>query len=695
MRPASDVALSFDARGFAVRRRRRPALRPGFWDVTRGMIAEVGQLALILALLLALVQSGALVIGAWRLDRALMSMGRAAAVLQLAFIALAFASLAVGYVVGDFSIALVAEHSNTAQPLLYRLGATWGSHEGSMILWVLILAAYGGAVAMFGGSLRESLQARVLAVQGAVGAAFLGFSLLTSNPFLRLTPTPFDGAELNPVLQDPGLVFHPPVLYLGYVGLSIAFSFGVAALIEGRVDANWARWVRPWVLAAWIFLTIGITMGSVWSYYTLGWGGWWFWDPVENASLMPWLLATALLHSCLVLEKRGALIAWTILLSILAFSMSLVGTFLVRSGVLTSVHAFAVDARRGVYILAIIATLTGLALALFAWRAPQLKTGALFTAVSKEYAITLNNLFLAAATATVFLGTFYPVFVDALHGDKISVGPPYFDATFGPIFMLLFVLVSVGPLVNWKRDSLAGLLVRLKGPALASAVVMVLAFALFGLRHALAVIGCALGAWLISGSIAILERRWRPAVRGGLMDRVRATPLAVFGLALAHAGLGVTTLGITAMAGWQSNAVVAMVPGQSVTLAGKSITLTGLREIQGPNYEAGQARFVVDTLGGQRVLISERRFYPASQTPTTEAAINVGLLGNVYISIGERTDDGGVVVRLWNHPLVNFIWGGAFLMALGGMVSLTDRRIRIARVLRAPPAMPSLEPVIA
>jgi cytochrome c-type biogenesis protein CcmF len=647
------------------------------------MIAEVGQLALILALCLALVQTGALFIGAWRLDRSLMALGRTAAVLQFIFIATAFLSLGAGYVTGDFSIALVAEHSNSTQPLLYRIGATWGSHEGSMILWVLILSVYGGAIALFGGSLRESLQARVLAVQGAVGAAFLGFSLLTSNPFLRLAPAPFEGAELNPVLQDPGLVFHPPVLYLGYVGLSIAFSFGVAALIEGRVDANWARWVRPWVLAAWIFLTLGITMGSVWSYYTLGWGGWWFWDPVENASLMPWLLATALLHSCLVLEKRGALISWTILLAILAFSMSLVGTFLVRSGVLTSVHAFAVDAKRGNYILTMIAVMTGLALALYAWRAPRFRTGALFTAVSKEYAITLNNLFLAAATATVFLGTFYPVFMDALHGDKISVGPPYFDATFGPIFILLFILVSLGPLLNWKKDSLGPLLTRLRWPALAAAVTALGAMALFGFQHVLAALGAALGVWLIAGSGMVLARRWGPAAQGGLLGRVRATPLAVFGLALAHAGLGVTTLGITAMAGCQSNAVVAMVPGQSLTLAGKSVTLTGFRSLEGPNYEAAQARFAIDTLAGPRTLISERRFFPESQTTTTEAAINVGLLGNVYISIGERSQGGGIVVRLWNHPLVNLIWGGAFLMALGGMVSLADRRLRVAVVQRA------------
>jgi cytochrome c-type biogenesis protein CcmF len=663
------------------------------------MIAEIGQLALILALCLALAQAASLLIGAWRLDGALMSMGRTAAVLQATFIAIAFAALGAAYVTGDFSIALVAQHSNSAQPLLYRIGATWGSHEGSMILWVFILAVYGAAIALAGGSLRESLKARVLAVQGAVGAAFLGFLLLTSNPFLRLTPAPFDGAELNPVLQDPGLVFHPPVLYLGYVGLSIAFSFGVAALIEGRVDANWARWVRPWVLAAWIFLTIGITMGSVWSYYTLGWGGWWFWDPVENASLMPWLLATALLHSCLVLEKRGALISWTILLSILAFSMSMVGTFLVRSGVLTSVHAFAVDPKRGVYILGMIAVMTGLALGLFAWRAPKFRTGALFTAVSKEYAITLNNLFLAAATATVFLGTFYPVFVDALHGDKISVGPPYFNATFAPIFMLLFVLVSFGPMLNWKRDSVRPLLARLMWPALAAVIALLSAILIFGIGHVMAALGFALGAWLILGSAAVLARRWRPADRAGLWGRVRATPLAIFGLALAHAGLGVTTLGITAMAGWQSNAVIAMTPGQSLTLAGKGVTLTGLREIQGPNYEAAQARFAIDTLVGPRVLISERRFYPDSQTTTTEAGINVGLLGNVYISIGDRAPNSGLVVRLWNHPLVNLIWGGAFMMAFGGMVSLADRRLRVAVVsrARAPAPVPAkpLEPATA
>jgi cytochrome c-type biogenesis protein CcmF len=658
------------------------------------MIPEIGQLALALALMLALVQGAGLLAGAWRLDPALMAVGRTAAGLQLLFVALAFVCLGLSYVGRDYSVALVAQHSNSAQPLIYRIGATWGSHEGSMLLWVLILAVYGCAVAMFGGSLRETLQARVVAVQGLIGAAFLGFLLFTSNPFLRLSPAPPDGAELNPILQDPGLVFHPPVLYLGYVGLSIGFAFAIAALIEGRVDSNWGRWVRPWVLAAWIFLTIGITAGSVWSYYTLGWGGWWFWDPVENASLMPWLLATALLHSCMVLEKRGALVTWTLLLAILAFSMSLVGTFLVRSGVLTSVHAFALDARRGVYILGIIAVMTGLALVLYAWRAPALRAGAVFGAVSKEYAILLNNLFLVAATATVFLGTFYPVFADVLRGDKISVGPPYYNLTFGPIFMLLFVVAAFGPMTNWKRDDLRSLLRRLAWPACLAAVVLGAVCLVFGVRHVLAAIGFALGAWLLAGSAVVLLRRWRWGEQDWSQTsaRMRATPLAVWGLVLAHAGLGVTTLGITAMAGWQSNKVISMVPGQSVQLAGKTIAMTGARLVDGPNYEASQARFAVPTLGGERTLVSERRLFPASQTTTTQAAINVGLLGNTYISVGDRSPDGGIVVRLWNHPLVNFIWGGAVLMALGGALSLADRRVRVAVVQRAPRAV-RLEPV--
>ncbi|MGZ6014063.1 MAG: heme lyase CcmF/NrfE family subunit, partial [Caulobacteraceae bacterium] len=501
------------------------------------MLAEVGQFALILAFVISLVQAGVPLVGAHRGDPVLMALGRAAALLQAGFVATAFVCLAASYVACDFSVALVAQHSNTAQPLAYRIAATWGSHEGSMLLWVLILAVYGGAVARFGGTLRESLQARVLGVQGLIGAMFLGFILFTSNPFLRLSPAPLEGTELNPLLQDPGLVSHPPLLYLGYVGFSVAFAFAVAALIEGRVDAAWARWVRPWVLAAWIPLTAGITLGSLWAYYELGWGGWWFWDPVENASLMPWLLGTALLHSALVLERRGALVSWTILLAILTFSLSLIGTFLVRSGILTSVHSFAVDPERGVYILGIIAATTGAALALYAWRAPALRTGALFAPVSREGGITLNNLVLVVLAATVFFGTFSPVFIEILRGDKISVGPPYYARTFAPLAVPLLVLVVLGPMANWKRDRLDAIVRRVRIPAAIAGVVLLIALAAGGWRTLVAVAGVGLAAWLVAGAAAIPVRRWW-AGRAYLGRSIRTTPTAVFGLALAHAGLG-------------------------------------------------------------------------------------------------------------------------------------------------------------
>jgi cytochrome c-type biogenesis protein CcmF len=641
--------------------------------------AEIGQLALVLAFVLAVVQSVAPLVGAARLDPALMGLGRAAALLQLLFVAIAFASLAAGFVGMDYSIALVAEHSNRAQPTIYRFAATWGSHEGSMVLWVLILALQGGAIAIFGNRLRPSLQARVLAVQGLIGAAFLGFSLFTSNPFLRLFPVPLDGTELNPLLQDPGLVFHPPMLYLGYVGFSSAFSFAMAALIEGQVDAGWARWIRPFVLASWICLTTGITMGSIWAYYTLGWGGWWFWDPVENASLMPWLMGTALLHSSIALERRGALISWTILLAILTFSLSLVGTFLVRSGVLTSVHAFAVDPRRGIYILGIIALATGSALALFAWRAPAMKSGALFQPLSREGGIAVNNLFLLAATATVFLGTFYPVFVEIAGGHSISVGRPYYELTFVPVVVPLLLLVSFGPMLNWKRNDSREVLTRLRWPIILAVLALVLGVLAFGLSQVLAAGGLALGLFLIAGAIAIPLRYWKisSSLGGDLKRFLRATPLAVWGMTSAHAGLGVTAIGITAVTAWQSSKVLEMKVGQTVELAGAQYTLDSLGEANGPNYQAEQARFTVTGHSGSRVLVSERRLFPASQTTITQAGIGTGFLGNVYISIGEQSADGGLVVRLWDHPLVDWIWAGGFLMALGGAMSLSDRRFRV------------------
>ncbi|THD56233.1 heme lyase CcmF/NrfE family subunit, partial [Phenylobacterium sp.] len=524
------------------------------------MAAEVGQFALILAFVLALVQSGAPLWGAWRGEPVLMALGRSAAVLQGGFVILAFGCLAASYVACDFSVALVAEHSNSQQPLAYRFAATWGSHEGSMLLWVLILGVYGAAVSLFGGTLRETLQARVLGVQGLIGVAFLGFLIFTSNPFLRLSPVPLEGTELNPLLQDPGLVSHPPLLYLGYVGFSVAFAFAVAALLEGRVDAAWARWVRPWVLAAWVPLTCGITLGSLWAYYELGWGGWWFWDPVENASLMPWLLGTALLHSALVLERRGALVSWTILLAILTFSLSLVGTFLVRSGILTSVHAFAVDPRRGVYILGIIAVTTGAALGLYAWRAPSLRTGALFAPLSREGGITLNNLFLVTLATVVFLGTFSPVFIELIGSDKISVGPPYYARTFAPLAIPLLALVVFGPMLNWKRDALVTVFRRVRIPAAVAAAAMLLGLVTVGWKGVVAALAVGLAAWLVAGAAAIPIRRWW-AGRANLSRSIRTTPPAVLGLSLAHAGLGLLLLGVTGVTAWHSDKVLTMRPG--------------------------------------------------------------------------------------------------------------------------------------
>ncbi len=647
------------------------------------MSAEVGQFALILALLLALVQAVAPLWGAHRGDGVLMAVGRQAALLQAVFVSVAFGCLAYAFVTCDFSVSLVAQHSNTAQPAPYRFAATWGSHEGSMLLWVLILALCGGVLGAFGGTLRETLQARVLGVQGMIAASFHGFLLFTSNPFLRLDPAPLEGMELNPLLQDPGLVMHPPVLYAGYVGFSVAFCFAVAALIEGRVDAAWARWVRPWVLAAWIPLTLGITLGSAWAYYELGWGGWWFWDPVENASLMPWLLGTALLHSALVLERRGALVSWTILLCILTFSLSLVGTFLVRSGILTSVHAFAVDPKRGVYVLGIIALTTGLSLALYGWRAPAIRSGALFQPVSREGGITLNNLFLTALCATVFLGTFSPVFIEMLNKDKISVGPPYYARTFAPLAIPLLALVVFGPLLNWKRDDWRAVMKRARVPAAMAAAAIVLGLAFNGLKGVVTAAGLGLAAWLIVGSALILVRRWW-AGRAYLARSIRTTPRSIVGLTLAHAGLGLLTLGITGVTAWESDKVLSMREGDTVAFAGRTLTLTAFETVQGPNYQAREARFTVKGQGAPYVLSSQKRFYPTAQSQTTEAGIKVTPLGNLYVSVGEESPT-GVVVRLWNHPLIVWIWIGGFLMGAGGAVSLSDRRLRLGAATKVVP----------
>ncbi len=664
------------------------------------MIAEIGHFALILALLTALAQAVLPMLGAVRGDAALMDFGRSAAQLQAVFIVAAFAALMYCFGQADFSVALVAGHSSLTQPLPYRLAATWGNHEGSMLLWVLILAIFGAGIGRFGDNLRPSLQARVLSIQAMISVAFLAFSLFTSNPFLRLSPAPLDGAELNPLLQDPGLVFHPPLLYLGYVGFSVTFSFAVAALLEGRADAAWARWMRPWVLAAWVPLTCGIALGSFWAYYELGWGGWWFWDPVENASLMPWLLGTALLHSAIVTEKRQALAGWTILLAILAFSLSLIGTFLVRSGILTSVHAFAVDPERGVFILAMIIGSTGTALALFAWRAPQLKSGALFSGVSREAGLTLNNLFLMAITAVVFLGTFYPVIMEAVApADKISVGPPYYNMVFVPLTVPLLMLVTIGPMLTWKRDSLPALWAKLKLPLVVTLAVWGVLWAALGMAQATAAFGLALGFWLILGGVLLLLRRWRVPAGGGrpasgLSWRlVRTTPAAVIGMALAHAGLGVTTAGIAMMSGYATSKILVMRPGETTALGGLRVTLTGVGQLQGPNYQAVQARFSIEERGSRRELTSEKRFYPVSRNQTTEAGIAGSLFGNAYLAIGDEQRDAkgsGIVVRIYHHPMVGWIWFGGLMMAIGGAASLADRRFRIGAPTRV--AVPMLPP---
>jgi len=555
-----------------------------------------------------------------------------------------------------------------------------------MLLWVLILALFGAAVAVFGDNLPDRLQARVLGVHGMIGLGFLLFIVATSNPFARLLNPPADGNGLNPILQDPGLAVHPPFLYLGYVGFSMAFSFSVAALIDGRVDASWARWVRPWVLAAWCFLTIGITLGSAWAYYTLGWGGWWFWDPVENASFMPWLAGTALLHSALVVERRGALMSWTILLGILTFSLSLIGTFLVRSGVLTSVHSFAQDPARGAFILALILVASGGSLTLYAIRAPSLKQGAPFALVSRESSLTLNNALLVTACATVFIGTFYPLVIDMLGNDKISVGPPYYNMTFVPIMVPLLLAMPVGAILRWKRDELREALRRLKLPAYASLVLAGVLLAITLGRHAFVAFFMALAAWLVLGSLAALLSRIRfgTASLETSLRLVRTTPLAFYGLILAHAGMGVAVCGITGMTAWASEKIELLRPGESLQLSGYDVRLRSVGEVAGPNYDAERAIFDVSRNGrAVTQLKSERRFYPVRQQQTTAAGIRTNLMSNLYVSLGDANGKGAWAVRFYYHPFMPLVWIGALTMAFGGFVSLADRRLRVGAPQRS------------
>ncbi len=642
--------------------------------MVRAMIAELGHFTLILALAIALVQGTLPLVGAQKGWTSWMALAPAAATLQFICIAISFAALTHAFVTSDFSLKLVYENSHTLKPMLYKVSGVWGNHEGSMLLWVLILALFGGAAAWFGGALPDRLRARVLAVQGLIGVAFLAFIIFTSNPFLRLAEPPFNGQDLNPLLQDPGLAFHPPFLYLGYVGLSMAFSFAVAALIEGRVDAAWARWVRPWTLAAWMFLTVGIALGSWWAYYELGWGGFWFWDPVENASFMPWLVATALLHSAIVVEKREALKAWTILLAIIAFGFSLIGTFIVRSGVITSVHAFANDPERGVFILAILAVFVGGALTLYAFRAGVMEAKGVFGLVSRESALVMNNVLLAVAAFVVFVGTIWPLVAELAFARKLSVGAPFFEAAFTPFMVLLAILLPIGSLMPWKRAR-AGRVLRSLAPA------AVLAFALAALtwtvgtgRPILAPVGVALGVWLMAGAVIDL---WTRA--GGQVGRLARLPRADWGRGCAHGGLGITFIGIALMMAWNVEDIRTAQIGETFEVGPYAVTLADVAKVQGPNFNATQATIDIARDGKPVVeLFPQKRVYPVAGMPTTEAAIANGVFRDLYVVIGDPQDNGGWAVRTYIKPFANWIWAGSIIMAFGGLLSLTDRRYRVA-----------------
>ncbi|MFT3972917.1 MAG: heme lyase CcmF/NrfE family subunit [Amaricoccus sp.] len=649
------------------------------------MTVELGHLALILAFLVAVVQMVVPMVGAARGWSDWMRVAVPAAGVQFGLTLVAFLVLMGAFATSDFSVRLVAENSNSGQPLIYRIAGTWGNHEGSMLLWMLILTLFGAMVARWGDNLPPSLKARVLAVQATVAVAFFGFILLTSNPFLRLGNPPWDGQELNPLLQDPGLAFHPPFLYLGYVGLSMAYSFAIAALIEGRVDAAWARWVRPWTLLAWVFLTIGIAMGSIWSYYELGWGGWWFWDPVENVSFMPWLISCALLHSAIVVEKRDTLKSWTILLAILAFAFSLVGAFIVRSGILTSVHSFANDPQRGMYLLMILGAFIGGSLMLYAWRAPMLRSEAVFGMVSRESGLVVNNLLLVTATFVVFVGTIWPLVAEVAFGRKVSVGPPFFNLAFSPFMIAIAVILPVFSVLPWKRGSLMRAVADLRGALVLAVALGALAWALETGGSMLAPIGIALGVWVVAGALAEMLSRARVG-RVGMGEswrRLRNLPRADWGKAVSHAGFGVTIFGIAAISAWAVEDIRAVQPGDSFEVAGHTLRFVGEAPGRGPNYDV--ERGTVELLrGGVAVatLYPEKRTYDVQRMATTEAAIDRGVTRDLYVALGDRQANGAWALRTYVKPFANWIWGGALLMALGGTVSLTDRRYRVGAPAR-------------
>ena len=644
------------------------------------MIPEIGQLALALALCLALAQSSLGLVGATRGNPVWMGAARPAAQGQCVFVAIAFGCLTYAFVANDFSVAYVASNSNSALPVAYRVTGVWGGHEGSILLWTLILGVWTVGVTFFSRHLPDDMVARVLAVMGVVSAGFLLFTLFTSNPFLRVFPAPADGRDLNPLLQDPGMVIHPPMLYMGYVGFSIAFSFAIAALLSGRLDAAWARWSRPWTTAAWAFLTVGIALGSGWAYYELGWGGWWFWDPVENASFMPWLVGTALIHSLAVTEKRGAFRSWTVLLAIVAFALSLLGTFLVRSGVLTSVHAFAVDPTRGIFILGLFALFIGGALVLYAWRTSRIGLGGDFELVSRESMLLVNNVFFAAAAGTVFLGTIFPLAMDALKLGKYSVGPPYFEIVFVPLMAPALFLMGIGPLARWKKANFPDIATRLRW-ALAASLVAALAipFAM-GRWSVLVALGMMLAAWVAaSGGVQLYERVRNAAGGTSAWARLRSTPRANYGMLLAHFGVAVFVVGVTLVKGYESEKDVRMEPGDTVDLGGYTFRFDGVRDVTGPNYVAARAQIRV-TRNGNLVttLYPEKRIYRVQNMPMTEAAIDPGFTRDLYVSLGDAVSDTAWVVRVHHKPFVDWIWGGCLLMALGGALAASDRRYRLA-----------------
>jgi cytochrome c-type biogenesis protein CcmF len=655
------------------------------------MIIELGHFAALLAFTVALVQTVVPLWGAYTRDGRLMAVAGPAALAQAALIAISFAALTYGFVVSDFSLKLVVDNSHTDKPLLYKITGVWGNHEGSLLLWALSLAVFGAAAAIWGGNLTPTLRARVLAVQGSIGAAFLAFMLFTSNPFLRLESPPLNGADLNPLLQDPGLAFHPPFLYLGYVGLSMSFSFAVAALMEGRVDAAWGRWVRPWTLAAWVFLTIGIAMGSWWAYYELGWGGFWFWDPVENASFMPWLIGTALLHSAIVVEKRESLKAWTILLAILAFGFSLMGTFIVRSGVITSVHSFASDPARGMFILLILGFFMGGALTLFAARAHVLASKGVFSIISRESALVANNLLLSVSAFVVFVGTMWPLFVELAFGQKISVGAPFFDAAFTPFMVALALILPIGAIMPWKRGEVGRTVLPLRGAIVLALAALALTYAVQTGTSAVGPIGALLGLWVVLGALVDMAQRTGRAGIGARFGRALRLPRADLGRAVAHIGFGVTVFAVAGITTWVREEIRAVNIGEAFPLGRYEVTLVDVTEVQGPNYIATRAQMRV-TDGGEDVatLFPERRIYPVARMPTTEAAIHRSVMNDIYLVIGDPQEAGGFAVRGYVKPFANWIWAGCILMSLGGLLSLTDRRFRVAAGSRAP--KPKLQP---